>query len=329
MTSSKREVAAIIAASTLVISTVLVAVSWLANIVAPLDVTNIFLPLLIAVGFSTAIILTILRRFMVLIIAWAAVAVARTGLFLIALPSIGEAHLPFKQQLRVVQLNAFKENNTPDAVVNWVSSERPDVIAMEEVLGTKNPILRGLRKEYPYQISCLPHMRCSTVILSRNRPLKTGGLAYGDPENQQALSAVWATFAHGARSYTLIAVHMVHPWPWGQQESGRRTLVRFLETMDRRNVIIAGDFNLPPWTAAMARQDRLFGIPRYTNLPSWPAMVEGVPFIPILPIDHVYVGSRWHVTSIARGPRIGSDHLPLLLSLEEADLPMHTSTIKR
>jgi endonuclease/exonuclease/phosphatase (EEP) superfamily protein YafD len=222
-------------------------------------------------------------------------------------------------RLTLLQFNVLKVNATPCVVAAWVLREQPDIITMEETLGRNRSILDRLRPLYPYQTSCLSRMRCSTVILSRTKPLASGGLAQGDPENQGALSAAWARFAGAGGPFTVVAVHFVRPWPWGDQRSGRRQLATFLGTIDRRRAIVAGDFNLTPWTAAMPDQDRMFGLQRQTRfLPTWPAMIYGMATPAVMPIDHVYAGKDWQTDEIRRGPALGSDHHPLLATFRDA-----------
>ncbi len=52
---------------------------------------------------------------------------------------------------------------------------------------------------------------------------------------------------------------------------------------------------------------------------SWPAKLNlggpVVPALPFLPIDHVYAGSDWRTVSIEAGPALGSDHLPVIVTL--------------
>jgi endonuclease/exonuclease/phosphatase (EEP) superfamily protein YafD len=86
-------------------------------------------------------------------------------------------------------------------------------------------------------------------------------------------------------------------------------------------MIIAGDFNSTPWSFALRRQDRLFGIERRTRaLATWPARTlrSEAPF-PFLPIDHVYAGKGWRTVSMQRGPRLGSDHYPVIVVLQATD----------
>ncbi|MDE2488701.1 MAG: endonuclease/exonuclease/phosphatase family protein, partial [Alphaproteobacteria bacterium] len=82
---------------------------------------------------------------------------------------------------------------------------------------------------------------------------------------------------------------------------------------------VTGDFNSTPWSFSRRRWDKAFGLIRRDRaLFSWPAgkTVWGVkPPFPILPIDHVYAGPDWATVSIRRGPKLGSDHYPVVAIL--------------
>lgn len=45
-----------------------------------------------------------------------------------------------------------------------------------------------------------------------------------------------------------------------------------------------------------------------------PRFKPPTPF-PMLPIDHVYAGKGWRAVSVTRGPRLGSDHYPMVVVL--------------
>jgi endonuclease/exonuclease/phosphatase (EEP) superfamily protein YafD len=85
-------------------------------------------------------------------------------------------------------------------------------------------------------------------------------------------------------------------------------------------MILAGDFNSTPWSFARREDDRRFGLIRRDRaMWSWPAEFVGphgfqAPF-PFLPIDHIYAGPGWATVSVSRGPRLGSDHYPLIAVL--------------
>ena len=88
-------------------------------------------------------------------------------------------------------------------------------------------------------------------------------------------------------------------------------------------LIVSGDFNSTPWSFSLKRQDRLFGLERRTRaMATWPAgdfsrMHFAIPF-PVLPIDHVYAGEGWRTVEVRRGPMLGSDHYPVIITLAPA-----------
>lgn len=305
----------------LVITLLLALSSWLAFRFVQFDLVNNILPLWLAVGFVAALSIVACRGWSVgVTLSLVILAVSGVPPLLRDFPAQNAVPLTSTpaRPLRIVQFNVLKNNPTPWAVAAWIEHEQPDVVTMSETLGANRAIRRSLSAFYPYQTSCLSRMRCSTVILSRERPLASGGLAHGDPENRQGLSAAWARFNHYGRPYTLVAVHMMRPWPWGDQTPGRKALTAFLHTVNENRVIVAGDFNLTPWTVAMREQDRLFGITRLASVPSWPAVIGNFRTLAVMPIDHVYAGGDWHVRSLTLGPYLGSDHLPIVATLDDA-----------
>jgi endonuclease/exonuclease/phosphatase (EEP) superfamily protein YafD len=219
--------------------------------------------------------------------------------------------------LRIVEINLFKDNSAPAATAQWILDQHPDIILIEEAAKSGAEVREALSADYPYQVSCLKRMRCSTVIMSRYRPKMAGGLARGDPENRKAVSAAWAVFESPRGDVPVIAVHMQRPWPFGDQEFAREKIAELLALQPqavRELAIVGGDFNLTPWTSAMQRQDQMFGLARLTRArPTWPAS------FPFLPIDHIYAGAGWRLGRITTGPRLGSDHLPLSVTLEPSD----------
>jgi len=215
--------------------------------------------------------------------------------------------------LRIVQFNAFKDNRVPDAAAAWVIAQRPDIVLLEEALNNGKRVRELLSEAFPYQVSCVSDMRCSTVILSRHRPLASGGLARGDPENRGGTSAAWARFAGPRGNFLVVAAHFQRPWPFGDQVAARLEIAEFLagQTPAARDLaILGGDFNLTPWSAAMRYQDQLFAMPRLSRArPSWPVGMA------VLPIDHIYAGREWRLGRMTTGPALGSDHYPLLVTL--------------
>jgi endonuclease/exonuclease/phosphatase (EEP) superfamily protein YafD len=133
-------------------------------------------------------------------------------------------------------------------------------------------------------------------------------------------AAAWATFGNGEAAFSVAATHYQWPEPIGSQGRQARLFAEMFDRLDRDALIVAGDFNLTPWSFTLRRQDVRFGLIRRSRaVATWPVgKIEhwalNFPF-PFLPIDHIYAGHAWKTVSIARGPRLGSDHFPLVAVL--------------
>ncbi|MEO8811843.1 MAG: endonuclease/exonuclease/phosphatase family protein, partial [Caulobacteraceae bacterium] len=171
---------------------------------------------------------------------------------------------------------------------------------------------------YPYRTVCAPPMRCTTLILSRAAPRAYGG--WSSPDSEGRHSAAWARFGDGDGAFAVIGIHNLWPWPAGPQQAQTRRFAGKMAGFDRQSLIVAGDFNSTPWSFALHRQDRLFGLERRTRaLFSWPVRPWSrhklITPLPIVPIDHIYAGRAWKTVSVTVGPKLGSDHLPVVAVL--------------
>ena len=222
--------------------------------------------------------------------------------------------------LKVVQFNLWGRNRDQAATAQWIISQNADILVLEEAFGGTEHILASLRQSYPYVTTCR-RSPCSTVVMSRQRPIASGDMMRLPGEVH--LSGAWATFASVRGPFTIVGAHFTWPIPAGPQRSQRRVMVRSAARFPRDRLIIAGDFNSAPWSFGLRRLDHALGIERYSRaLPSWPAARYSrwnlwSPF-PFMPIDHVYAGSSWRQVSVARGPRLGSDHYPLVVLLNDS-----------
>jgi endonuclease/exonuclease/phosphatase (EEP) superfamily protein YafD len=216
--------------------------------------------------------------------------------------------------LKIVQFNAWHENRTPEKSIDWLLAQDADVVVIEEGAGTSWAIIRTLRAAYPFA-SCEKGANCETWIFSRKKMVARGGVSLDKPY----LSAAWATLADPKGPFTVVGVHYTWPVPAGPQQAQGRKLAQTVAKFDSKNTILTGDFNSTPWSFTLKRQDKTLGLRRWTRaLPSWPAgkfsRVMAAP-APFLPIDHVYAGSEWHAVRIERGPSLGSDHRPVVVTL--------------
>lgn len=225
------------------------------------------------------------------------------------------------ETLKIVQFNLWGRNRDPVGTYHWILATDPDIVVIEEGFDRSGGIARKLAARYPYRTTCAEPAPCSTMILAKRRPGAEGGLSTS--VSNARLSGAWARFTAAGGPFTLVAVHYTWPFPAGPQQQQTLRLARVLERFPKDRLIVSGDFNSTPWSFSLRRQDRLFGLERRTRaLASWPAgdfsrRRLALPF-PLLPIDQVYAGKGWRTVSVRRGPRLGSDHYPVVIVLAPA-----------
>ena len=225
------------------------------------------------------------------------------------------------ETLTVVQFNLWGRNRDPVGTLRWILATDPDIVVIEEGFDRSGGIARRLAKRYPHRVTCAAPWPCSTMILSKRRPTTSGGLA--PVVSDAMLSGAWATFRDSRGPFTVVGVHYTWPYPAGPQQQQTQRLARVLERFPKARLIVAGDMNATPWSFSLRRQDKLFGLERRTRaLATWPAgdfsrLHISTP-VPLLPIDQVYAGKGWRTVSVRRGPKLGSDHYPVIITLAPA-----------
>ncbi len=218
--------------------------------------------------------------------------------------------------LTILDHNLWVENVDVDDTVRMIRRANADILFLQEREGRGQAVVDALRADYPYSTD---NHWSGDVILSR-WPLVPGrALAPVLKSMVQAQNVSWGVVAPpGQPPFVVATTHYGHPDPGSPQQSQRFAAEIFLRQFRQNSTIFTGDFNLTPWSFRMHRQDRDLKLVRRTlALPTWPARLPGpYPFpFPVLPIDHVYAGSDWKLVSVERGPRTGSDHYPVIVTL--------------
>lgn len=246
---------------------------------------------------------------------WTLAAVSLIGLGLSAsliapefLRSTGPHAPATAGQLKIVQFNVWHDNPHPEVILDWLDRERPDIAVIEENSDTFRKALTA--RDRGWQVACL---KCEVVILSRKPALAAGHGPHDAPGPM-----THATFADQGGAFEVVGVH--NAWPTDRDQPRQEArLAAYIADHPHARMIVTGDFNSSPWSFQRRRWDRAFGLPRRDRaVPSWPARNYkhlkwlGLPF---LPIDHVYAGPAWATVSVRRGPRLSSDHYPLVVTL--------------
>ena len=222
--------------------------------------------------------------------------------------------------LRVVTFNLWGGNQDVEATTDWLLEVDADVVLMQEALFGSAEIPRRLRAKYPHGVVCTDSA-CGLAVLSKH-PVRRTGLQRRRWAGVDAkvLSAAWAEIVAPGGPFVALTTHYTWPTSVWAQERQRAELLRLTRRFPRDDLIVTGDFNLTPWSTALREQDARLSLRRRTRaLFSWPTVgPRGRTPFPMLPIDHVYAGGAWRTVSVKRGPRLGSDHYPVVVTLARA-----------
>ncbi len=210
-------------------------------------------------------------------------------------------------EIKVIAFNVWRGNPDTARVVDWLDAQHADVIMLEEVSFRLRDMMRARGWVTAGDLSSIMIFTRQTYILMDRPPV---------PRTVQ-LTFVNATYASANGPMELVVTHS--EWPVSPAHATQAAALRsVLRALPRRRMILAGDFNSTPWSFRRRRDDVALGLIRRDRaLATWPARPIGglrLPF-PILPLDHLYAGPGWATTSVARGPALGSDHYPLIVTL--------------
>lgn len=284
-----------------------------------LDLLTHFAPLWLAGGVvslvAALLIMRYWRRWTFASVALLAV-ISSAGLMAVDLKRLHERYAAAApaQTLKIVTFNASVRNGNYSDIARWVAAENPDILIIPE--GTK-PLAVAIRAATSMRV----FEGSGAFIATRDKPLdeRVAWDARFLAGGSTALSWVVLRGPDGV-PFTVIGVHCGWPIPARAARADNQKITALLNTMDRSRTILAGDFNSTQWSFRQRIADVAFGLERRDRLNlTWPAqlpMLDGRAFpTPFLSIDHVYAGSSWRTVSVVRGPRLGSDHYPLVATL--------------
>lgn len=212
--------------------------------------------------------------------------------------------------IRVLTHNLSVRNGDLPGTAAAVARSGADIVLLQEVMPGVRALMTGPGRPYPHATPC-PGDRCGLLILSR-WPIVASGYFLEDARGRHmGPPLLWARIAAPGGAMVAATTHYPWPLPAAAQAAKRRSLAQALARTDRDALILGGDMNLTPWSAAMREQDAAFApLTRVTRAAfSWPAQ------LPVLPIDQLYAGPDWDRAAVRRLPATGSDHRPILVTL--------------
>jgi len=221
---------------------------------------------------------------------------------------------PGGPRLRLAAINVHTENERSDLVLEFLRRADADVILLMEVNERWMNALAPLRTNYPQLIAESRADNFGIALFSRLPLTNQAVVEFGLAE----VPSVVATIAVGGQSVFLLGTH---PLPPGSAESARLRNEQFREIAARIRrcgmpAIVLGDLNATagsPYFSELLRDSGLKNTSQGRGLfGSWPAWL---PFARIA-LDHCLVSASIRVLDKQLGPRVGSDHLPVLVEVQ-------------
>ena len=274
-----------------------------------------FLALGIAAFVLSWFALSIGRGWTIRVLALAGIA----GACLVIAPDITRARstttAAAPNQIKLIEFNSEDEVTDPGVVARWVAAQDPDIVVIVEptkVLEQKLREATGLQTK----------LFDGTIVASRHAQVGYHwSWDYHELPGHGGFLNMPALYGFDGKPFDVAGVHLSWPIPASKRRSEDMHYGLIFDTRDRSRAILAGDFNSSQFSFRQRDADTLLGLERRdVATPTWPARIPQLhgrkfPGPPFMPIDHVYAGSYWRTVRVERGPRLGSDHYPLLATL--------------
>ncbi len=215
--------------------------------------------------------------------------------------------------IKLIHANVLSTNDDYDRLLELVAVEQPDLIFLQELSPEWLEATRPLQEDYPHAYT-EPRTDNFGIGLFSRLPLDSVTHLDSPPLD---FPTIIATLTVNGAQLTLINTHPMIPLGRANVEARNEHLesVAALAAQAERPVMLIGDFNTTMWTRPYRTLEANTGLRNSRHgfgiLPTWSAFM---PFA-MIAIDHAFVSDDIDVVETRTGPRIGSDHLPLILSV--------------
>ena len=217
--------------------------------------------------------------------------------------------------LRLAFANVLKNNPDAGRLVDWVRREKIDVLVVAESVASWPSRLAVLADELPFIVRTQVG---DVAVYSRHE-------ITGEPHH--IFPNVGHAVALEVAGITLVGLHTAAPEDAAHSKACNELIDRAADHVERivGPVVVVGDFNAAPWSAAVIRLIARTGL-RYgpgARIGSFPAELGGrlFPRWIGIPIDLVLAGGGAAVVRRRHGPLIGSDHWPVIAEIRYSRLP--------
>ncbi len=216
---------------------------------------------------------------------------------------------PFK----LVHANVHFSNTDYERLIEFITEVQPDMFFLQEVTSDWVAGTKTLLADYPY-VYAVPRQGKFGIAAFSKTPFDSIRHYDSPPLGHPTIVA---TISVNGTQLSIISSHPTIPVGRTLYEARNEQLDSIVELLGQTTgrVVLMGDFNASIWDVHFRQLQESTGLKNVRQgfgvLPSWPTYL---PFA-MIPIDHALVSESISVTDVRTGNRIGSDHLPLVVTL--------------
>lgn len=217
-------------------------------------------------------------------------------------------------RIKVLSANVLFDNHRSGPLQALIDKENPDLVVLQEANDDLLAMMGRYREQLPYHFRTrnLPY---GLAVWSKLPILHPRFQLLGQGE----LPSLSGEIQLGSRRLSLFTTHLTSPIRRPALERNRqlRAMADYVRQHSDIDLIL-GDFNVAMWSPYYRAFEQASGFSNcrrgFGVLPSWPSQL---PALARIPIDQCLTRGSVQVERMALGPNIGSDHLPVLLTLAD------------
>jgi endonuclease/exonuclease/phosphatase (EEP) superfamily protein YafD len=217
------------------------------------------------------------------------------------------------EALKVLHANVRSSNTDYERLIDLVAAEDPDMIFLQEMTPEWVAGTRGLLRDYPYAYA-EPRFGNFGIAAFSRIPFDSIQHVNSPP---LGYPTILSTITINGKQLSIISSHPTIPlgqYMYDARNEQLQSIAGLVEQL-AGEVILLGDLNSSVWDIHLRRLEDSTGLRNVREgfgvLPSWPTFL---PFA-MIPIDHALVSNGIAITDVRTGQNIGSDHLPLIVTL--------------
>lgn len=220
------------------------------------------------------------------------------------------------KELSIMTSNVLKTNHNSDALIDLVSSNKPDILVTLESDKWWENKLKVLESDMPYTVKCPLDNLYGMHVFSR-LPFTEETISYLIESDIPSIH-----LSLELRTGHKVRMHFVHPAPPSPTENTESTerdaeLITIARSLEKTTqpVIVTGDLNDVAWSKTTRLFRKISGLldPRVGRGMFNTFHVDY--FFLRWPLDHLFHSAHFTVKSIQRLSSIGSDHFALFTVL--------------